>query len=59
MKIDEVTVSVPLPELLQLLESAKAVPSMQNQIAKLSEQFSALYARYTELLLKMADERNK
>lgn len=55
----EITVSVRLSELLRLVNAAEAVPDMQKQISKLSEQFSALYARYTELLLRMADERNK
>ena len=51
----EITVSVRLSEFLRLVKSAEAVPDMQKQISKLSEQFSALYARYTEVLLKLSD----
>lgn len=54
MHPDSFAVLVPYKDLQVLLGAAEKVSKLEQQVARLSEQYEALYGRYSEVLEKLS-----
>lgn len=59
MHPDGFAVLVPYKDLQTLLGAAERVSNLEQKVARLGEQYEALYGRYSEILEKLSTLQNE
>lgn len=56
---DGISVLLPYKDLQSLLAASEKLSDLEQKVARLSEQYEALYGRYSEVLAKLSALQNE
>lgn len=57
--MDDLNITISLQELMTLIDSAKQVPGIENELASLSHRLDGLYCIYSQVLECLRDFKNE
>ena len=53
--MDDLSITISLQELMTLIDSAKQVPGIENELASLSRRLDGLYVIYSQVLERLRE----
>lgn len=53
--MDDLSITISLQELMTLIDSAKQVPGIENELASLSRRLDGLYGIYSQVLERLRE----
>ena len=55
LPMDDLSITISLQELMTLIDSAKQVPGIENELASLSRRLDGLYGIYSQVLERLRE----
>lgn len=57
--MDDLSITISLQELMTLIDSAKQVPGIENELASLSRRLDGLYVIYSQVLERLREFKHE
>lgn len=57
--MDDLSITISLQELMTLIDSAKQVPGIENELASLSRRLDGLYGIYSQVLERLREFKDE
>lgn len=57
--LDDLSITISLQELMTLIDSAKQVPGIENELASLSRRLDGLYGIYSQVLERLSEFKDE
>lgn len=57
--MDDLSITISLQELMTLIDSAKQVPGIENELASLSRRLDGLYGIYSQVLERLRELKDE
>lgn len=57
--MDDLSITISLQELMALIDSAKQVPGIENELASLSRRLDGLYGIYSQVLERLREFKDE
>lgn len=57
--MDDLSITISLQELMTLIDSAKQVPGIENELASLSRRLDGLYVIYSQVLVRLREFKDE
>lgn len=57
--MDDLSITISLQELMTLIDSAKQVPGVENELASLSRRLDGLYGIYSQVLERLRELKDE
>lgn len=57
--MDDLSITISLQELMTLIDSAKQVPGIENELASLSRRLDGLYVIYSQVLERLREFKDE
>jgi surface polysaccharide O-acyltransferase-like enzyme len=57
--MDDLSITISLQELMTLIDSAKQVPGIENELASLSRRLAGLYGIYSQVLERLREIKDE